>query len=159
MPGAGNGIIAPGVQYSLTGGTAFANQGLIMIFHPHYEGVTMHWQEDINIQYTGKPMVIDYCKKTGHCFWGVPIKAPEGATKPRRSMAAPRVQKQSQATKKLSIVERLMLLKSPTISSNILAQATKVAHNVYRLPSIKQGIRWMYAACSYPVKLTWIKAI
>ena len=27
------------------------------------------------------------------------------------------------------------------------------------LPSIKQGIRWMHAACGYPVKSTWIKAI
>ena len=51
-------------------------------------------------------------------------------------------------------MERLMLSKSPTISSDVLAQATQVAHNVYELPSIEQGIRWMHAACGYPVKST-----
>lgn len=32
-------------------------------------------------------------------------------------------------------------------------------HNVYSLPSIKQSIRYLHAAASYPAKETWIKAI
>jgi hypothetical protein len=33
------------------------------------------------------------------------------------------------------------------------------ANNVYDLPSIEQGIRWMHAVCGYPVKSTWLKAV
>ena len=36
LPEARHGIIAPEVQYSLRGGTNFANQGFIRIFCPHY---------------------------------------------------------------------------------------------------------------------------
>ena len=55
-PEAGKGIIAPGVRHSLTGGTNFADQGLIMIFHPYYGGVTIHRPEDVDISYTGEPV-------------------------------------------------------------------------------------------------------
>ena len=34
LPEADDGIIAPQIKHSLTSGTVFANQGLIMIFHP-----------------------------------------------------------------------------------------------------------------------------
>ena len=125
-PEAGDGIIAPGIQHSLTGGTAFANQGLIMIFHPHYEGVTMHRREDVDITYTGKPVVTGYREQTGHGFWRVPIEAPKGALN---------------TTKRLSTVDRFLLSKSPKILRDALAQATEVARNVYKLPSIEQGIR------------------
>ena len=143
-PEASNGIITPRVQHSLTSGTAFDDQGLIIIFHPHFEGVTMHRQEDVDIRYTGKPVVTGYRERTGHRFWRVPITAPTSATQPPR---------------KLSTVERLMLSKSPIISSDVVEQATQIAHNVYELPSIEQGIQWIYAACGYPVQSTWIKAI
>ena len=141
---AGNGIIAPGIQHLLTGGTSFADQGLIRIFHPHFEGVTMHQRKDVDNKYTGEPVMTGYCERTGHYFWRVPIKAPKSAT---------------QTSKKLSIVECLMLSKSPTILSDVLAQATEVTHNVYKLLSIEKGIQWMYTACGYPVQSTWIKAI
>lgn len=71
LPEASDGIIAPEIQISLTSGTAFADQGLIMIFHPHFEEVTMHQKEDINIKCTGEPVVIGYCEQTGHRFWRV----------------------------------------------------------------------------------------
>ena len=87
---------------------------MTMIFHPHFEGVTMH-REDVDIKYTCEPVISGYRERTGHRFWRVPIKAPESA---------------QQTPKKLSIVERLMLSKSPTILRDVLAQATKVAHNV-----------------------------
>ena len=94
---AGNGIIALSIQHLLTGGTSFADQGLIMIFHPLFESVTMHQFEGVNIKYTGEPVVTDYHKHTGHCFWRVPIKAPKG---------------QTQTPKKLSTVEHLLLCKT-----------------------------------------------
>ena len=34
-----------------------------------------------------------------------------------------------------------------------------MANNVYELPTIAQGVRWMHAVRGYPVKSTWIKAI
>ena len=106
---ADNGIITSGVQHLLTGGTTFADQGLIMKFHPHFEGVTMRWGEDVDIKYTGEPVVTGYCKQTGHRFWHVPIKAPKGAPQP---------------PKELSIVERFLLSKSPTILRDVLTGAT-----------------------------------
>lgn len=33
------------------------------------------------------------------------------------------------------------------------------ANSVYDLPSVEQGIKWMHAVCSYPVKSTWSNAI
>ena len=41
-----------------------------------------------------------------------------------------------------------------------LPDGTKVlANNVYELPSLKAGVRFMHAVCGYPVKSTWLKAI
>ena len=104
----------------------------------------MHRQEDVDITYTGKPVVTGYREQTGHVFWRVPIEAPKSALN---------------TTKNFSTVERFLLSKSPKISRDELAGATEIAHNVYELPSIEQGIRWMHAACGYPVKSTRIKAI
>ncbi|EJK62273.1 hypothetical protein THAOC_17120, partial [Thalassiosira oceanica] len=33
------------------------------------------------------------------------------------------------------------------------------ANSVYDLPSVEEAIKWMHAACGYPVKSTWLKAI
>ena len=76
-PEVGDGIIAPSLTNSLTGGTTFADAGLIMIFHPHFGGVTIHKPEDVNIDYTGKPVASDFRERTGHQFWRIPIEAPE----------------------------------------------------------------------------------
>jgi hypothetical protein len=38
-------------------------------------------------------------------------------------------------------------------------KALQQANSVYNLPSTKQAIKWMHAACGYPVKSTWLKAI
>ena len=80
-PKVGDGIIAPQMQHSLTGGTAFADQGLIMIFHPHYEGGTIHWREDVDITCTSDPVVTGYREQAQHSFWRIPIEAPNSATK------------------------------------------------------------------------------
>ena len=47
----------------------FTNQGLIMIFHPHYRGVTIHRPEDVDISYSGEPVAAGYREITGNCFW------------------------------------------------------------------------------------------
>ena len=147
-PEVGDGIIAPSLTNSLTGGTTFADAGLIMIFHPHFGGVTIHKPEDVNIDYTGKPVASGFRERTGHRFWRIPIKAPETPETEQMPMSC-----------KPSIVERLLLSKSPTITKEQLSNATEISHNVYELPSIEQGIRYMHATCGYPAKSTWIKAI
>ena len=78
----------------------------------------------------------------------MPIKAPSE----KRSNNIPLAEKSS-------IVEKLLLSKSPKVSAAHLSAAKEIAHNVYKLPSIEEGIRWMHAACGYPAKSTWIKAI
>ena len=119
-----------------------------MIFHPHYGGVTIHRPADVDISYTGEPVAAGYRETTGNRFWRMPIKAPTR----KRSNVMP-------LTKKLSIVEKLLLSKSPKISASNLSTAKEIVHNVYKLPSIEEGIRWMHAACGYPAKSTWTKAI
>ena len=68
-PEVGNGIITQQAQHSLMGCSAFANQGLIMIFHPHFEGVTMYQPEDDDITYKGKPVISGYREESGNKFW------------------------------------------------------------------------------------------
>ena len=119
-----------------------------MIFHPHYGGVTIHRPEDVDISYNCEPVAAGYRETTGLRFWRMPIKAP--AQERSGDMAL---------KKKLSLVERLLLSKAPKVAEKHLSAAKQLAHNVYDLPSIKEGIRWMHAACGYPAKSTWIKAI
>ena len=49
-------IIAPGTKHSLKGMPQYADAGCYIIYHPEFEGVTVHRQEDINITYN-KPSV------------------------------------------------------------------------------------------------------
>jgi hypothetical protein len=37
--------------------------------------------------------------------------------------------------------------------------ALQQANSIYDLPTIKQAIKWIHAACGYPVKSTWLKAV
>ena len=138
----GNCIIALQAQQLLTGCHAFSNQGLLMIIHPHFEGVTMYQPEDKHIMYTGKPVVTGYCKKIENKFWQIPIKAP-----------------QYKMPKKLSLVNQLLLSILPPVSCEQVSEAKEILHNVYEIPSLDYGIRWMHAICGYLVKLVWIKAI
>ena len=119
-----------------------------MIFHSHYGGVTIHRLEDVDISYSGEPVAAGYQETTGNRFWRMPIDAPGSTTA-----------KNMRLEKKLALVERLLLSKLPKVLAAHAATATEVAHNVYELPSIEEGIRWMHAACGYPAKSTWIKAI
>jgi hypothetical protein len=47
----------------------------------------------------------------------------------------------------------------PRWPSNQVQKALRQANSVYDLPSTEQAIKWMHAACIYPVKSTWFKAI
>ena len=97
----------------------------------------MHRPEDVDITYKGKPVVTGYCEKSGNKFWRVPIKAP-----------------QDKMPKKLYLVDRLLLSKLSPVLREQLSEAKEIAHNMYEIPSLSQGIRWMYAVCGYPAKST-----
>merc|ERR1711923_175471 len=60
---------------------------------------------------------------------------------------------------KPSPVDKLLLSHSPGVPKEQLAALHKVAHNVYELPTLGDGIKWMHVVCRYPAKDTWLKAI
>ena len=74
---AGEGVINSSAQFSLAGGTNFADHGLLMIFHPGFEGVTMHRPEDVDIVYKAAPRVQGWRERTGHKLWHVPLEPPQ----------------------------------------------------------------------------------
>ena len=47
----------------------------------------------------------------------------------------------------------------PSAIDNLPSGTVAVANNVYELPSLREGVRFMHAVCGYPVKSTWLKAI
>ena len=131
---AGAGIISSKARYSLAGGTNFADHGLIMIFHPGFGGVTMHRPEDIDIVYKTAPRVQGWRARTGQKMWHIPLEPPHPP--------------------KPSPVEKLLLSHSPRVPKENLAALHEVAHNVYELPTLGDGIKWMHAVCGYPAKDT-----
>ena len=148
-PETGQKIIVPGVWHSLLGGTNFADQGLIMIFYPHYGGVTIHKPEDVDVSYTGKPGCrVGLSRKHWELFLAYTQYCPNRQQTKRYAI-----------DNKLLLVEYLILSKLPKVTALHLSKVTEFAHSVYELASIGEGIRWMHAACGYFAKLTWIKAI
>ena len=141
-PKAGNGIITLQALHLLIRCSAFTDQDLIMIFHPHFEGVTMHQLEVVHITDTGEPIVTGYRKQIGNKFWQVPIKPP-----------------QDRMLKKLALVDQLLLSKLPPVLREQVSEAKKIVHTVYEIPSLNKGMRWIHAVCGYPAKPTWIKTI
>ena len=99
----------------------------------------MHRPEDVDIVYKAVPRMQGWRERTGQKLWHVPLEPPQ--------------------PKEPSIVDRLLLTRSPTVTKEKLADLHEVAHNVYELPTLGQGIQWMHAVCGYPAKDTWIKAI
>ncbi len=47
----------------------------------------------------------------------------------------------------------------PRIPTKSDVSSMAQANNVYDLPSVEEGIKWLHASCGYPVKSTWLKAI
>ena len=136
---AGAGVINSNARFSLAGGTNFADHGLLMIFHPGYGGVTMHRPEDVDIVYKAAPRVQGWREHTGERLWHIGLESPQPA--------------------RPSTTDRLLRARSPEVTKRDLATLHEVAHNVYELPTLGQGIKWMHAVCGYPAKDTWIKAI
>ena len=99
----------------------------------------MHRPGDVDIVYKAAPRVQGWRERTGPKLWHIPLEPPQ--------------------PKEPSTIDRLLLSRSPGVAKENLAGLNEVAHNVYELPTLGQGIQWMHAVCGYPAKDTWIKAI
>ena len=99
----------------------------------------MHRPEDIDIVYKTAPRVQGWRARTGQKMWHIPLEPPHPP--------------------KPSPIDKLLLSHSPGVSKEQLAALHEVAHNVYELPTLGDGIKWMHAVCGYPAKDTWLKAI
>ena len=139
----------PDFGHSLVGIKPFAYAGCISVFHPHDEGVTIHRQEDVRIVFLAPPIVQGPREESG--LWSIPF-----SNKPStRGDLVYSTQRHHH--------------KPPTDSANLVQIVQKtlginegkqwMANNVYELPSIGQGIKWVHSVCGYPVKSTWTKAI
>ena len=110
--------------------TEYVHNVCYIIYHPEFEGVTVHRREDINITYNKPPIESGWRDKDGSKLWRMLIR-------PKH---------------KSSLVDRLLMSKSPRVTRLELPQdATECVHNVYDLLSIWQAIRFMHAACGFPV--------
>ena len=136
--GVGKAILGP-VQQSLEGVGQYADEGLVIVYHDAYNGVSVHRKEDVVIDWSREPVRTGWRSPTDKLWhWELKAPLPEEINEwvQRHS---PRVQPED---------------------IDQLPQGTKVlANNVYELPSIKAAVRFMHAVCGYPVKSTWLKAI
>ena len=115
-------------------------------FHPGDEGFASYRRQDVNISFSGPPVIEGFRdtnlgSKTG--MWRVPMHHPCHKARHGYSLAA----------KALASADLANAMQTVTTSP-----ATKTAHNVCDLPSIEQAVHWMHACMGYPATATWIKA-
>ena len=71
---AGKAIVAP-IQRSLEGVGKYSNRGYVVVYHPHYEGVTVHEKDDIIIDWQRPPVCTGWRDRTDK-LWHWSLKAP-----------------------------------------------------------------------------------
>ena len=127
------------IQRSLEGIGKYADKGYVIVYHPEYEGVSVHQKEDIVIDWSRPPIRTGWRDRQDK-LWHWSLRAPLGERVVKwLQHDAPRVQ--------------------PSTIDNLPSGTVAVANNVYELPSLREGVRFMHAVCGYPVKSTWLKAI
>ena len=127
------------IQRSLEGIGKYADKGYVIVYHPEYEGVSVHQKEDIVIDWSRPPIRTGWRDRQDK-LWHWSLRAPLGERVVKwLQHDAPRVQ--------------------PSAIDNLPSGTVAVANNVYELPSLREGVRFMHAVCGYPVKSTWLKAI
>ena len=135
----GKATVAP-ISQSLENIGKYTNQGFVVVYHPHYKGVTVHHKDDIVIDWSRPPVRTGWRNRSDK-LWHWSLKAP--STERRREAVVPLLPNAEQAT----------------IDSLLPDGTVAMANNVYELPSIREGIRFMHAVCGFPAKSTWLKAI
>ncbi|EJK62784.1 hypothetical protein THAOC_16590 [Thalassiosira oceanica] len=136
---AGSATVAP-IRDSLESTTKYADEGFVVVQHPHFDGITVHRKEDVVIDWSSKPIRTGWRDTETDLY--------------RWELRAPLSERQ----------QTWLQGESPTVTQAILDTrlpegTTVLAHNVYELPSIREAVRFMHAVCGFPAKSTWIKAI
>ena len=127
------------IQQSLEGIGKYADKGYVIVYHPDYEGVSVHQKDDIVIDWSRPPIRTGWRDRQDK-LWHWSLRAPLGERMVKWLQSdAPRVR--------------------PADIDNLPGGTVALANNVYELPSLREGIRFMHAVCGYPVKSTWLKAI
>ena len=101
----------------------------------------IHRESDIEIRFSAPPLIQGYREADGNRMWRIPL---------RTTATIARVKD-----------DGTIMYNSETQRQRLdhkLAELSHVANNVYELPTIAQAIRYLHAACGFPVKSTWIKA-
>ena len=131
---------------SLVGIKEFADAGCIRIFYKHQGGVTIHNQKDIKIEFLAPLLVSGTHDDTG--LWTIPLtNKSQGVHNLRYSIKNPRCP---------------TLTNQANHSHNTLNATDRKScksKNVYKIPYIVRGIKWMHAVCWYLAKLMWMEAI
>ena len=132
--------VAP-IARSLEGVGAYADDGCVVIFHEKYKGVSVHSVKDVQISWNKPPIRTGYRDPIDR-LWKFDLTAPLNPDQ------LAWLQRASTDTPTIEQAER-----------HLPDSATVYAHNVYELPTIPAGIRYMHAVCGYPAKRTWLRAI
>ena len=121
LPSAREGDVIPTFRNSMIGVKPFSDAGCISILHTHQGVVTIHHQDDVQINFLAPPIIKGVIEESG--LWGVPL-----TNNTIHNGDLPKATGNEQA---------YILHDTPTAQ----------AHNVYELPSISHGIKWMYTVC------------
>ena len=137
----------PVFRWYLVGIKPFSDFRCVSIFHAHEVGVTIHNRNDVKIEFLALPLVYGTRDRAG--LWTIPLT---NQRQEARDIRYP--------------LNRPRHLAHPTHHANHAHTKLNskqggewIANNVYELPSIAQGIKWMHAVCGYPLKSTWMKSI
>ena len=131
---AGDAIVAP-IQRSLEGVGKYSDRGYVVVYHPHYEGVTVHERDDIIIDWQRPPIRTGWRDRQDN-LWHWALKAPI----PRQTT---------------HWLERDAPTVTPIdIATRMPKGTVELANNVYELPSIREGVQFMHAVYGSPVKST-----
>ena len=136
----GGATVAP-IHQSLEGIGKYVDEGNVVVYHPHYNGVTVHRKEDIIINYDRLPIRTGWRDRHDKLWhWSLKAPIPTELDQWLERGLAPTV--------------------TPTDMDEHLPEGTiAIANNVYELPSIRAGVRFMHAVCGFPVQSTWLEAI
>ena len=128
------------INQSLGGIDNYVDKGNVVVYHPHYNGVTVHRKVDIVINWERPPVCTDWRDRSNKlCQWSL---------------------KTSISTELAHWLERNAPTVTPTDIDVHLPEGTiMLANNMYKLPSIRVEVRFMHAVCGFPVQSTWLESI
>ena len=126
--------VAP-INRSLEVIVKYVNDEYLIVYHLEYEGVSVHKREDIVIDWKHLPVRTGWRDRQDKLWqWLLIVEVSQWL-----EQLAPRV--------------------PPDNMDQLPPGIVVLAHNMYKLPSSREGVQFMHAVCRYLVKSTWLKAI